>query len=171
MSTWVEISKLKTPSEAVLFAQEMVLTNNIDMVNALCLDINNNPFNFVCPKMETILRHKKKAVIEKLNSYPEKDVAFVYNVYRAFYTSYKMAMKKKYGFIELFSLVLTGSETFHYSRHKGYIDNNGVNVFSSGCYIVNDGKWYKLLTPTYVGPDKITISRQKTINVKLNLSR
>lgn len=159
MQTWVKAKLLLNPTKEVLFAQDLVLSGNFGMLNAVELNPQHRAFNFVCKKMLNSLYHaknverayfKKRKLIRvraplttsftKTNNYSKSFI--IQGLYL------RVFVRKNNNIVQTqFTLhnKISYSKTYVHTKNKGFLTSTGVNLFSTGVYRYYKSEWYKLL--------------------------
>lgn len=159
MQTWIRVEQLLNPSKEVLFAQELALSSNFDLLDAVELNPRNRAFNFVCRKMLNSLYHARSVeqayfTKRKLKTIRmDFTVGFSASVNRtstAFIKeglTLRLPFNKKHDIQKpfLFHGTIRSSKRYYKTINKGYISSTGVNLFSAGVYRYYKGHWYKLI--------------------------
>jgi hypothetical protein len=159
MQTWIRVELLLNPTKEVLFAQELALSSNFDLLNAVELNPRNRAFNFVCRKMLNSLYHARSVEQAYFTKRKLKTVRMAFNV--GFLASVnrtstafikegltlRLPLNKKHNIQKpfLFHHSIRSSKRYYKTTNKGYISSTGVNLFSTGVYRYYKSHWYKLI--------------------------
>jgi hypothetical protein len=158
MQTWIRVEQLLNPSKEVLFAQELALSSNFDLLDAVELNPRNRAFNFVCRKMLNSLYHARSVEQAYLKKRKLKTVRMAFTINFTSKTNRNStafiieglvlrSSSKRYDTQKSFFLhdSIRSSKRYYKTTNKGYISSTGVNLFSSGVYRYYKDHWYKLI--------------------------
>lgn len=139
MKTWINCDYILTKSEETEFLQELVISKNTDLLEAIEENTCHRSFKFTQRSVLNCIRHNKNKGVGFFS------INIIPNYHTSFSTNISVCYKTRY---------LNGVAVLYYNRSGIFIDRNSTNIltylhnidiFSAGLYRIYKNKIYKYM--------------------------